>query len=86
MAIFTAKHQSKKRLQHSYFPMNIARFLRTPLLQITPGGCICKDELQRFTNRFTANFYHANADLIQTMSFIWSFTQYNLFTIIIREV
>ena len=37
-AIFTGKHLKpcnfvKKRLQHKCFPMNIAKFLRTPLLK-----------------------------------------------------
>ena len=31
-----------KRLQHRRFPVNIAKFLRTPFLQSTSGGCVCK--------------------------------------------
>ena len=29
----------KKRLWHRHFPTNFAKFLRTPFLQNTPGGC-----------------------------------------------
>ena len=32
----------KKKLWHSCFPVNFAKFLRTPLLQNTSGGCFCK--------------------------------------------
>ena len=32
----------KKRLWHSCFPVNFAKFLRTPFLQNTSGGCFCK--------------------------------------------
>ena len=55
LAVFTGKHQhwslfmiklqtlsSAKRLQHSCFPVNIAKFLRTPFWQNTSGGCFCK--------------------------------------------
>ena len=31
----------KKTLRHRCFPMNFGRFLRTPLLQNTSGGCFC---------------------------------------------
>ena len=31
----------KKRLWHRCFPMNFAKFLRTPFLQNTSGGCFC---------------------------------------------
>ena len=31
----------KKRLQRRCFPENIAKFLRTSLLQNTSGGCVC---------------------------------------------
>ena len=29
------------------------------------------NKVQRFTNWFTANFYHANTDPIMTVSFVW---------------
>ena len=32
---------SKKRLWHRCFPVNFAKFLRTPFLQNTSGGCFC---------------------------------------------
>ena len=31
----------KKRLQHMYFPLSIAKFLRTTFLLNTSGGCFC---------------------------------------------
>ena len=31
----------KKRLQHRCFPVKSVKFLRTPLLQNTSGGCFC---------------------------------------------
>ena len=31
----------KKRLWHRCFPVNFAKFLRTPFLQNTSGGCFC---------------------------------------------
>ena len=31
----------KERLWHRYFPVNFAKFLRTPFLQNTSGDCFC---------------------------------------------
>ena len=31
----------KKRLWHRCFPVNFVKFLRTPFLQNTSGGCFC---------------------------------------------
>ena len=39
-AIFTGKHL-RKRLQHRCFPVNIAKYLRTPILMNISGGCFC---------------------------------------------
>ena len=33
--------KTPKRLKHRYFLVNIAKFLRTPFLQKTSGGCFC---------------------------------------------
>ena len=33
----------KKRLWQRCFPVNFAKFLRTPFLQNTSGGCFCTD-------------------------------------------
>ena len=54
-SVFTGKHQCwslfliklqtwrlAKRLQNKCFPVNIAKFLRTPFLQNTSGGCFYK--------------------------------------------
>ena len=44
-SLFSVKLQTWRpagRLQHRCFPMNIAKFLRTPFLQSTSGGCFCK--------------------------------------------
>ena len=32
----------KKRLWHRYFPVNFAKFFRTPFSQNTSGGCFCE--------------------------------------------
>ena len=48
-ANFTGKHLwgpqacnfIKKRLQHRCFPVKLAKFLRTPFLKNTSGGCFC---------------------------------------------
>ena len=32
----------KKRLQHKCFSVNIAKFLRTPILKNTANGCFCE--------------------------------------------
>ena len=34
----------KKRLWHRCFPVNFAKFLTTPFLQNTSGGCFCLDQ------------------------------------------
>ena len=38
--------QLGKRLCHRSFPVNIAKFLRTPFLQNTSGGCLCQNQNQ----------------------------------------
>ena len=47
-AKFTGRHlcqslffNKEKRLWHSSFPVNFAKFLRTPFLHNTCGGCFC---------------------------------------------
>ena len=48
-ALFLIKLQAtlasllKKRLWHKCFPVNFAKFLRTPFLQNTSSGCFCKE-------------------------------------------
>ena len=46
----------KKKLWHRFFPMNFAKFLRTPFLQNTSGGCFCNNlcffTLQYFVTTF----------------------------------
>ena len=41
----------KKRLQHRCFPVNIAKFLRNPILKN-----ICEQLLLKVTEKFTSNF------------------------------
>ena len=45
----------KKRLWHRYFPENLAKFLRTPFLQNTSGGCFCPFKLFTITELGTGN-------------------------------
>ena len=33
----------KKRLKYMYFHINVAKFLRTPILKNTPNSCFCYD-------------------------------------------
>ena len=40
----------KKRLFHRCFPVNFAKFLRTPFLQNTSSGCFCSMETSLFSN------------------------------------
>ena len=35
------RRSKKKSLQHRYFPVNIAKFLKTAFLQNFSGGCFC---------------------------------------------
>ena len=37
----------KKSLWHRCFPVNFAKYLRTPFLQNTSNGCFCKNTTQR---------------------------------------
>ena len=41
----------KKKLQHNYFPVNFAKFLRTTFLHNTLGDCSCLLELQSFIGK-----------------------------------
>ena len=42
----------KKRLQRKCFPVKFAKFLRTPFLQNTCGGCYCRQNRSKETKRF----------------------------------
>ena len=46
----------KKRLWHMYFPVNFAKFLRTPFLQNTSDDCFCL----LFYNSFFVSFNTSN--------------------------
>ena len=41
----------KKKLQHNYFPVNFAKFLRATFLHNTLGDCSCLLELQSFIGK-----------------------------------
>ena len=41
VAALKAQNFIKKKLRDRCFPVNIAKFLRTPFLQNTSGGCFC---------------------------------------------
>ena len=52
----------KKSLQHRCFPVNFAKFLRTPFLKNTSGGCFC-----------TKSLLHITADKwLMRLVFLWS--------------
>ena len=42
----------KKRLWHSCFPVNFAKFLRTAFLQNTSGGCFCMIYFKIYQTKF----------------------------------
>ena len=61
----------KKRLQHRYFPMKLAKFWRTLFLQNISGGCFWK------LNCFSSFYYHDLAKLSQRnilISFLAAFS------------
>ena len=47
----------KKRLQRSCFPVKFAKFLRTPVLQNTSGGCFCRQNKSKETKRYFKKRY-----------------------------
>ena len=64
----------KKRLWHRCFPLNFAKFLRTPFLQNTSGRLLLEsDLLPVFQKRFAKGFsrwslFNSNWDLIPMMT------------------
>ena len=46
----------KKRLWHRCFPVNLAKFLRTPFSQNTSGGCFCNSFLLSLLNAYLFRF------------------------------
>ena len=57
IAFFLPATSSKKRLRHKYFPVNFAKFLRTPNLQNTSGWLLLKlrDSMKTTTKHETDN-------------------------------
>ena len=88
-AIFTAKHKvwcllikfhiwwCAKRLQYKSFPVNIAKFLRTPFLKKTSGGCFCKmmkfykDISQLFVSQIDVKYVVKTIAWIEVSSIYW---------------
>ena len=60
----------KKRLWHKCFPVNFTKFLRTPFLQNTSGGCFCS------TFGFQSNAYKESFLVISHIIFIFKFYVY----------
>ena len=61
---------SKKSLWHRRFPVNFAKFLRTPFLQNSSGGCFCKVQVNE-KNSFT----HTPSCILPSFSKNTSFSQ-----------
>ena len=61
---------SKKSLWHRRFPVNFAKFLRTPFLQNSSGGCFCKLQVNE-KNSFT----HTPSCILPSFSKNTSFSQ-----------
>ena len=60
----------KKSLWHRCFPVNFAKFLRTPILQNSSGGCFCKLQVND-KNSFT----HTPSCTLRSFSQNSSFSQ-----------
>ena len=60
----------KKGLWHKCFPVNFARFLSTPFLQNSPGGCFCKLQVNK------RKFFHTYS----VMHFAFVFSEYIIFS------
>ena len=55
----------KKRLQHRCFPVNIGKFLRTPILNTSAYGCFWSDFRKwLFRTFFLENRFQNHADLL----------------------
>ena len=50
----------KKRLQRTRFRVKFTKFLRTPLLQNTSGGCFCRQNRSKETKRYSTKRYCMN--------------------------
>ena len=63
-----------KRLQHRYFPVNIAKFLRTPFLQ-NASDCFCK--MMKFNKDSTfVSIFFLNDDVISFVKILRSIEMY----------
>ena len=60
----------KKGLWHKCFPVNFARFLSTPFLQNSPGGCFCKLQINK--RKFFPTY--------SVMHFAFVFSEYFIFS------
>ena len=70
----------KKRLWHRFFPVNFAKFLRTPFLQNTFGDCFCQcHEMSWFTFFCTLEYQIVVLPPSTVFLFFESYTKYQLF-------
>ena len=60
----------KKSLWHRCFPVNYAKFLRTPFLQNSSGGCFCKLQVNEKNSLHTYSVMH----------FAFVFSEYIIFS------
>ena len=58
----------KKSLWHRCFPVNFAKFLRTPFLQKSSSGCFCKLQVKKLFHTYSV------------MHFAFVFSEYNIFS------
>ena len=69
--------EGKKRFGHSCFPVNSAKFLRTPFLQITSGWLLFRVVLQHFIAFDRRVFCYLQ--FWEIFYFRWNFFKFNLF-------
>ena len=71
----------KKRFQHRCFPVNIAKFLKTPILKSNSiaNDCFCISEIQTTNNLFyiLAENYIFNFRIYKIFSYLLSFANFS---------
>ena len=49
----------KKRVWHSCFPMNLAKFLKIPFYRISPGDCFFEGKTEKYDQWFSSDREHS---------------------------
>ena len=69
----------KKRLQHKCFPVNIAKFLRTPILKYICNDCFYISEIQTTSNAIylLAENFIFNFRIYKIFSYLFTFANFS---------